>query len=504
MRTQEPLRNELRELMTADAQGLDFLQNTLLDGLWCWDLRTPENEWVNARFWHTLGYAPAQVPTDPAAWRATLDPADLVAARQQLARCLADPTLPYEHLGRYARRDGSTAWLRCQGLIVRDAAATPLRLVGALRDVTAETQAAATARDVAAHYGAMLNNQSVYIIKTDAFGHYTYVNDFFIERFGGDSKTIGTSSLASIVEEDHPKCLAAVRQCFAAPEVPHQVILRKPYLDSSTKSSHWEFKGLRGEQGDVVEILCVGYDVTLLVENLEKSQQLLAVTSQQNTRLQDFAYIVSHNIRSHSANLTSLVQLLTESKSAEKKALFLRLLRTSTEKLTETIANLHDIITVHGDAPQPWEARLLGEEIDKTLEALSALLCPDTMAVHVRVPADLTVTVVPAYLDSVLLNLISNAVKYRSPDRPLQLVLTAHREPGFVVLTVRDNGLGFDVVKNRSKLFGMYKTFHDNEDARGIGLFITKNQLESMLGKIDVQSQVGVGTTFTVYFYEES
>jgi signal transduction histidine kinase len=95
-------------------------------------------------------------------------------------------------------------------------------------------------------------------------------------------------------------------------------------------------------------------------------------------------------------------------------------------------------------------------------------------------------------------------VKYRSPSRPAFIRLHAHAEPGYVVLTVQDNGRGIDLVKNRAKLFGMYKTFHDNEDARGVGLFITKNQVEAMLGTIAVDSQVDLGTTFTIHFNENA
>ena len=499
---QNYLETELYQHVAANTAVFDFLQNESLDGLWYQDVQAPTTEWVNVKFWQTLGYAPDQVLAAALTRRDVLHPDDLATAQRYLEAYLHDPAYTYDHVGRYTHQDGSIVWLRCQGLLVRDGSGTPTRLLGALRNITREKQAGAYAQEVATHYGLILSNQSVYIIKTDPQGNYTYVNDFFYERFGYDNAIIGTSSLLSIVEEDRPKCLAVVMQCFAEPEVPHQVILRKPYLDNTVKSNHWEFKGICDAQGQVVEILCVGYDITLLVENLHKSQHLLDVTSQQNIQLQNFAYIISHNIRSHSANLTSLVQLLTEAEDQEQSAMFLQMLQTSTEKLAETIVNLSDIVAVNSNVNKPKEPRLLKGEIDKTLETLSVVIHQNKITVDVQVPADLAVTVVPAYLDSILLNLVSNAVKYRAPQRPAVIQLEAHREPGSVVFTVQDNGLGIDLVKNRAKLFGMYKTFHDNEDARGVGLFITKNQIEAMLGTIVVESEVGVGSTFKVYFNE--
>ncbi|MEJ7664845.1 MAG: ATP-binding protein [Hymenobacter sp.] len=161
------------------------------------------------------------------------------------------------------------------------------------------------------------------------------------------------------------------------------------------------------------------------------------------------------------------MQLLTEAGDDDQRQIFLQMLTTSTEKLAETIVNLNDIITVNSNFNKLREPRRLRAEIEKTLEALSVLIRQHHIVVEVAVPADMVVTVVPAYLDSILLNLISNAVKYRDPARPAVIRLATSLEPDYVVLTVRDNGRGLDLAKNRTKLFGMYKTFHNNEDARG-------------------------------------
>ena len=493
------LEEELRELQQADEAVFSFIQESALAGLWLWELDGEQEKWGNAQFWRTLGY---EAPAPAAAWATAIGPDDLAATAEWVASSIANHSYSFDQVVRATHRDSSTVWLHCWGLVLRDATGRPHRLLGVLVDITRQRTDEINAQEVAGHYGTILSNQSVYIISTDAAGNYTYVNDFFYERFGWDSKIIGTSSLLSIIEEDRAKCVATVMQCFAEPNVPQQVILRKPYRDQTVKSNHWEFKGICDASGQVAQIQCVGYDVTLLVDNLERSKRLLALTNQQNARLQNFAYIISHNIRSHSANLTALVDFLQAAEDEEQAAMFLGMLKTSTNKLAETIVNLNEIVTATNTSPQPREARALRHEVHRALEALNVLIHQSGLVVTVDVPAEATVSVVPAYLDSILLNLLSNAIKYRTTTGVPRLAVGCYREDDYTVLTIRDNGQGIDLVRNHAKLFGMYKTFHGNDDARGLGLFITKNQVEAMNGKIEVESAVGAGSTFKVYFSE--
>jgi signal transduction histidine kinase len=497
------LENELLTLQKLEGTAFDFIQEVTLAGLWYWDLQgKPASRWANAKFWHTLGYDDAGKPGQPDDWLAAIGPDDLAATAGYIEGCIADHSYSFDQVVRSYHRDGSTRWLHCWGLVLRDEVGQPHRLLGVLVDITRQRNEEINAQEVATHYGSILGNQSVYIIRTDAQGNYTYANDFFYERFGLDSSILGTNSLHSIVEEDRPKCLATVLQCFSEPGVSHQVILRKPYHDQTVKSNHWEFKSTLTSTGEINEIQCVGYDVTLLVDNLERSKRLLALTNQQNARLQNFAYIISHNIRSHSANLTALVDLLQAATDESQATMFLQMLKTSTDKLADTIVNLNEIVTATSIGPQVKETRHLYQEVSRTLEALNVLLHQIQVTVSIAIPEEITVQVVPAYLDSILLNLFSNAIKYRSRSDTLRLDLGCYREEDYVVLTITDNGQGFDLVRNQNKVFGMYKTFHHNEDARGLGLFITKNQVEAMNGKIEVNSAVGVGSTFKVYFSE--
>jgi len=105
-----------------------------------------------------------------------------------------------------------------------------------------------------------------------------------------------------------------------------------------------------------------------------------------------------------------------------------------------------------------------------------------------------------AYLESILLNLLTNSIKYRNQQNPLVINITAKDYKDEIILEIQDNGMGIDLDLHGQKLFGMYKTFHGNGDARGIGLFLVKNQIEAMGGNISVESSPGVGTTFKIEF----
>ena len=219
--------------------------------------------------------------------------------------------------------------------------------------------------------------------------------------------------------------------------------------------------------------------------------------------MKNFTYIVSHNVRSHSSNITSLVNFLCATNDENERSEIVKMLVNTSNNLETTLSNLNDIISINEDTAKPKTVIFLKAEIEKTLEVLSGEIIKHAVQINNNVDSELNITAIPSYCESILLNLISNAIKYRSDERRPEIEISAERITDYIVLKVRDNGLGLDLKKNGGKIFGMYKTFHQNEDSRGIGLYLTKNHIESMNGKIEIESQVGVGTTFNVFFYDK-
>lgn len=224
----------------------------------------------------------------------------------------------------------------------------------------------------------------------------------------------------------------------------------------------------------------------------------LDLLSDQNRRLQNFAHIVSHNLRSHTGNLQFMVNLFDEvNEPNDQKEIFSNI-RSISESLANTIKHLNQIVKIQTEINNEKKELVFEDFFNNTLNAIDNNIA-ETCAVICSDFSDCpTVSYVPAYLESIFLNLITNSLKYRHPDRRPQISCKTYLELGHTYLIFADNGLGIDLVKYGDKLFGMYKTFHKNANAKGIGLFITRNQVESLGGNIKVESTVDVGTTFII------
>lgn len=261
---------------------------------------------------------------------------------------------------------------------------------------------------------------------------------------------------------------------------------------------------LVGTDGKAYGLLGISLDISNLKQQESELRDLINVTSLQNKKLINFAHIVSHNLRSHTANFSMLLDFLrTETDESEKQKI-MSMLSTASDKLQDTLENLNEVVSINTNISQKKQALNLNERIRSVSQSLASFLRDHHATLVNEIPEDTVIQGVPAYLDSILMNFFTNAVKYRDPQRPPVITLSTFRTENYTVLSIADNGLGIDLQRHGDKLFGMYKTFHDIPGARGIGLYITKNQVEAMNGKIMVSSEEGKGSTFNIYFNEKN
>lgn len=244
-----------------------------------------------------------------------------------------------------------------------------------------------------------------------------------------------------------------------------------------------------------------GYFVSQIKDITEHKNDMVTIRAQ-NERLLNFAHIVSHNLRSHTGNIRMLTEMIAEETDETEKNNLMEMLNVNADNLLETLNQLNDVVKVHDNGPANRKKLKLADEVQRVLDILSGSLLRAKASVDVKIENGISLLFHPAYLESILINLVSNSIRYRQPDRRLKIAISADEEKEKLIIRVSDNGIGMDLALHGHKLFGMYKTFHGNDDARGMGLFLVKNQVEAMGGSISAMSQPGEGTTFTIELYK--
>jgi len=252
--------------------------------------------------------------------------------------------------------------------------------------------------------------------------------------------------------------------------------------------------------GEVKGFFVHGADVTylkLLEKELTQSNKII---SDQNNRLLNFANIVSHNLKSYAGNLKAILELFVRAESEEEKKVTLSYLQNISKGFSATVDNLNEIAQVQSQSELKFSYINMHQCITQATEVLKVQIDSTQSVIKNDVDQNLIVLANPAYTDSIMLNLLSNAIKYRQPDKPLVVEIKSAVKNKELQLTVKDNGRGINLEQHKNDIFGLYKTFHGNADAKGVGLFITKWQIEAMGGKIEVKSEENKGTSFTVFF----
>ena len=259
-------------------------------------------------------------------------------------------------------------------------------------------------------------------------------------------------------------------------------------------------KPVFNEAGKVVAVRGLFQDIDEQKKRELATEASLAWVNKQTDKLKDFAHIVSHNLRSHTGNLKMLMQMIDLETEPEMKLEWVEHIKGLSEALDETVNNLRDIVKSQIGTPEAKKQIAFSEVYHNVVNALLIKSNTCDVQLHADFSGCEYVEYVPAYLESIMLNLLSNAIKYNHPQRKPVIEIKTFIEDNCCCLTVQDNGLGIDLNKHGSKLFKMNETFHNNPDARGIGLYITKNQIEKMGGSIEAISEVDKGTTFKVKF----
>ncbi len=274
-----------------------------------------------------------------------------------------------------------------------------------------------------------------------------------------------------------------------------------------TSSGHYKWILDRGkvierdEKGKPLRVIGTHTDISAQKEKELALIKTMDLYSEQNSRLINFSHIVSHNLNTQAGNIKLILDMIEMKNSSFDQNEMLSHLRTISNDLNETIENLTKVVDIQNNMNIEIKELALNCYIQKTISVLKQQITLSNAKIISNISDESRVLFNPAYLESILLNFTTNALRYSVKNRPPVIEFEFEKgKEGFDLLHIKDNGVGIDLECYGDMLFGMYKTFHRHKESRGIGLYITKNQIESMKGKVTVSSKVGVGSTFTVYF----
>lgn len=485
-----------------EKQIFDIILEDTLAGYWDWNI--PENtEYLSPTFKKMFGYEDHELPNTPETWQQLIFKEDL----EEVFKCFnahveSKGKIPYTNTVRYKHKNGSTVHVLCKGRVIEWAEdGSPIRMVGSHVEVTDIVATGNQLEESNETLNLIIKGTSTGIWNWNIKTGEEWWSEKFYNLLGYKEKEITASYDTFINHLLHPDDKQKTEAAVAAhleDKVPYKINIRMLHKNGTYRWYEAAGQAKWNEEGEPIRMAGSIVDIhenKLKAIALEESNDMI---TEQNGRLLNFAHIVSHNLRSYSGNLSSLLMLWDISTETERKDLLANINNVSTQ-LTQTIDYLNEVVSINTRAKAATKPVVLSEQFDHVLKIVANDIKQSNATIDINFDKCNEIEYVPAYIESILLNFTTNAIKYRHKERPLLIKVSSTIKSNKPVIIFEDNGLGIDLDKYGKKLFGMYKTFHGNQDAKGIGLFMTKNQVESLGGKIEVESEVNKGTTFKIY-----
>ena len=447
-----------------------------------------------------LGYSKAEVTALPNGKMDLYHPEDIpvVKAMHEKGKTLKEGEINEEEF-RMKDKAGNWRWLFSRDTVFKkDEYGNNEELIGIVQDITEKKQAEESLKRNEALFRQLFQNAPTGIVILDADYQISNINEGFTQIFGYQEKEI----VGKRIDE---------------------FIVPKGYEEEGDKISRTTMEGETQQletvridkDGNQVPVLIYGVPVFLQNETIsifgiyvdiaQRKQAEEHLTRQSNellrsnAELEQFAYVTSHNLRSPVINLQSLLQLFDESeiKSDENQYIYKKI-HQSVEQLNDTLKDLVEIVAKKKEVSQPKEKVAFSEIWEKVKNSLNNQIEKH----NAELIADFKATEIyylRSFLESILQNLLTNSLKYRSEKRHPVIEIKTYRKDGFVCLVFTDNGVGIDLEANYNKLFNLYQRLHTHQSGKGMGLYIVKSQVESLGGKVEITSEVDKGTSFFIY-----
>lgn len=466
-------------------------------GIWLFDVVNNDLTWSDEMF-DLYGQKREDFSHAYDAWTTSLHAEDLERGKKEIELALSGEG-EFDTTFRVITNTGSTRHIRAKAVVERDNNGNPIRMIGTNWDVTDVFKAQADLEAEKIKFESAFEYSAIGMAMVSLEGRWMKVNKEVCRIMGYEEQELLSMTFQDITHADDLHLgLTSMRAILNGEKDVIRFEKRYIHKNGNVINALLASSVVKNQFGKPDYMISQIEDITERVNAQRKLEQTLELTTRQNDRLLNFAHIVSHNLRSHTGNLGMMFSFLEEENDPKEQELLLNNCREIAKTLHSTVEHLSEVVKLQSNQNLEIEELNLLDYVNKTLTTLQADLKNSDAKVENNIKPSVNVHFNSAYLDSTVLNLLSNAIKYKSSERPLEIILDSSNAENEIQFSVSDNGLGIDLDRHGEKLFGLHKTFHKHKDARGVGLFLTRSQVEAYGGTISVESQPNKGSTFKI------
>jgi PAS domain S-box-containing protein len=480
----------------------DIVAKATSDTIWDWKIQEDDFIW-NKGIQSVFGYQKEEVGKTSKWWFDRIHPEDSIKMSVKLYSFIEQKTEKWQDEYRFKCADGTYKYVFDRGFLVKDEEGNAIRMIGAIQDITKQKEEEQRLKLLET----VITQTKDAVIITESeksnkkIPKIVFVNPAFTEMTGYQSQeVIGKTPIVFMGRKSIKNDISSLSKALKSrAEFKFETLNQKKNGDGYWVS--FSMIPITNQEGDHSHWISIQRDITEEKKQEKEKEQLIRELTQNNKDLKQFSYITSHNLRAPLSNLTGLLNLMHEYPvdNPELREI-INGFSTSTNLLNETINDLVKVVIIKDNPSINREEVLIKDVFENVFNQLSNLISLHKPILKIELEKVSILNINKAYLESILLNLFTNAIKYRSPKRILRIFVSSKEVNNMIVLTFKDNGIGIDLERNRDKIFGLYQRFHNYSDSKGLGLYLVKSQVESMGGTINVESEVDKGTTFTIIF----
>ena len=426
---------------------------------------------------------------------------------RELVRQTIDFTIKHLDRQKYSCRivskDGTLKHIYAEMAVVRDADKNISRINGFIRDVSETVQATKSLQKSEANLRAIFDNTETAYVLVDAdlkvvsFNQLAYkISIELLEKPLAD----GQNAISYFDEESRPMVKRYLTNVLKGASVGYEMNFPQP--DAYGKWFSINYYPVWNNEKQVLGVIMAITEITAKKVSELQEKKITAELMQRNQDLEQFAYIISHNLRSPVANIIGITDALVEGNlDDEDKQVFMDGLTVSVKRLDDTIIDLNDILQVKNVVVGNKEKVYFSQIVDDIKFSISGLLDDSGVMINSDFSEVDEVSTFKSYMLSIFYNLISNSIKYKQSGLAPVIEIKSRKLADKIELSFKDNSIGMDLETKSEQIFGLYKRFHpQHAEGKGMGLFMVKTQVETLGGKISVQSKVNVGTEFKIEF----